>query len=169
MGSFNKICFIQYLSALETNIEHLSRAVSNNGYSVTVITASSTGKAISENIDGRYFYRIPVKGCRHKKSNILSFIIKTIKILNQQNFSIVHIGHSPSFFFLLKLLSRCDSKFIYHVLSYPISDSHIKAIKSMLGTFLQCFFMDKVIVQSAELKNKMPGIRNLKRTSIIEP
>jgi glycosyltransferase involved in cell wall biosynthesis len=168
MSAPNTICFIQYLNALETNLEHLSQAVAKNGYRVTVITVSPTDKEIFENIDGRYFYRIPVKGSRHKKSNTLSFIFKTIKLLNQQNFTIVHIGHSPSFFFLLKLLSRCNSKFIFHVLSYPISDSRLKVIKAMLSTFFQCLFMDKVIVQSDELKNKMLGIRNLKRTEIID-
>jgi glycosyltransferase involved in cell wall biosynthesis len=168
MSAPNTVCFVQYLYAIETNIEHLSKAVSELGFSVTVITASPTDQEILENIDGRIFYRIPIKGSRNKKSNTLSFILKTIKFLDEHDFSIVHIAHSPTFFILLKLLSRRDSKFIYHLLSYPISNSHLKAIRAMLSTFIQSLFIEKVIVQSEELKRKMIGIRNLKRTDIVD-
>jgi glycosyltransferase involved in cell wall biosynthesis len=162
-----KICFIQYLENLEANIEHLSKSISENGYDVTVLTISNTDQETFEVLDERKFYRIPLKGSRNKKINILLFIAKTVKYLKNNDFAIVHIGHSPRYFSLIKILSLCDAKFIYHLLSYPISLSRLKTIKQMLIIFIQCLLMDRIIVQSDELKKKMIGIRSLKKTYVI--
>jgi glycosyltransferase involved in cell wall biosynthesis len=162
-----KICYIQYFVDLETNIEHLSKAIAEINFDVTIITISPTDKELHEVVDGRKYYRIPLKEDKRSKKSVLFFILKIIKYLRKNDFDIVHIGHSPRYFGLIRIFSPCHAKFIYHSLSYPISSSALKAKKAMLLIYLQCLLMDKVIIQSKELMNKWIGIRNLQRTSVV--
>lgn len=165
-----KICYICYRNSPETNFEHLSKAVSENGYDVTIISLSEIGQQISELLDGRKIHRIPIPASRLKRKSIFSFISKTVEILNSHDFSIVHIDSSCPYFSLIKILTSNDAKFIYHVISHPISHSHLQAVKRMKRMFIifiQSLFMDKIIVQSEELKEKLIGIRTLKRTKVV--
>lgn len=162
-----KICYICYLRHPETNLEHYSRAVADNGFDVTILATSDTDQEVFEVLDGRKIYRIPLKGERKKRRTESSFILKAVKFLNKHNFSIVHIHSSCAYFALIRILSSNDAKFVYHTTSYPISESHLQAVKRMIFLFIQCLFMDKIIVQSEELKEKLIGIRNLKRSEIV--
>jgi len=162
-----KICYVCYRSAPETNFEHLSKAVSEGGYDVTILTFLGSGQANFEVLNGRKMYRIPLKGEREKRKNRLSFILKAVKFFNKHNFSIVHIHSSCKYFGLIKMLTLNNAKFIFHTTSYPMQSSHFKSLKKMVFIFLQSLFMDKIIVQSEELKEKWIGIRNLKRTEVV--
>jgi glycosyltransferase involved in cell wall biosynthesis len=163
-----KICYIQYFVNLETNIEHLSKAIAEYNFDVTIITISPTDKEMIEVVDGRKYYRIPLKEGKRNKKSVFSFIIKIIKYIRNNEFDIVHIGHSPQYFILLKFLCSKKSKFIFHLLSYPIADSSFSAIKRMIIIFIQSLFMNSIIIQSEELKKKMIGIRGLKKTDVVQ-
>lgn len=167
MGDSKRICFIQYLYELETNIEHLSKAVCDNGFDVTIVIVSDTNKAVFETKEGRKYYKIPVKGERPKNKNILYFIYETIKYIRKHNFSVVHIGHSPSYFLLIKLFCSNHINFIYHLLTYPIASTRIRSKIHMIITYFQCLFMDLNIIQSSELKENMIGLRSLGKTAVI--
>ena len=163
-----KICYICYRRFPDTNFEHYSKAVSDNGYDVSILTLLGSGQEIFEVLDRRKIYRIPLAGGKcGKRKRRLSFIFKTVSFLNKHDFSVVHIHSSCAYFGLIKILISDRAKFIYHTTSYPISDSHIKAVRRMIFLFLQSLFMDKIIVQSQELKEKLIGIRGLKRTAVI--
>jgi glycosyltransferase involved in cell wall biosynthesis len=162
-----KVCYICYRTAPETNIEHLSKMVSENGFDVTVITISHVDQEIFEILNGRKFFKIPLQGKRLKKKTIFLFILRTVKFLNKHDFAIVHMESSCKYFCLIKILTSSNAKFIYHSISYPISNSHFRSIKQMLIIFIQCLLMDKIIVQSEELRLKLIGIRSLKRTEVV--
>jgi glycosyltransferase involved in cell wall biosynthesis len=65
------------------------------------------------------------------------------------------------------MLASNGAKFVYHTTSYPISNTRLQAQKDMIITFIQSLLMNKIIVQSEELKEKLIGIRGLKRTEVI--
>jgi glycosyltransferase involved in cell wall biosynthesis len=161
------ICYVFYRPEPETNLEHLSKAVSDSGYDVTILARLDTGQGVFELLDRRQIDRISLAGKRGKRKRMLSFIFKTASFLNKHNFSIVHIHSSCAYFSLIKMLSSNRAKFIYHTTSYPISDSHIKAVRRMICLFFQSLFMDKIIVQSEELKERLIGIRGLKRSEVV--
>lgn len=162
-----KICYICYRSSPETNLEHYSKAVVDSGFDVTILATSDTGEETFEVLDGKKIYRIPLKGERNKRRTRLSFTLKAVRFLNKHDFSIVHIHSSCAYFGLIGMLTSNDAKFIYHTTSYPIAISHSRTVKKMIFIFLQCFFMNKIIVQSEELKEKLIGIRNLNRTQVV--
>ena len=162
-----KICYICYLRHPETNLEHYSRAVADNGFDVTILATSDTGQETFDILNRRKIYRIPLKGEHKKRKTLLSFILKAVKFLNKHDFSIVYIHSSCAYFSLIKILTSNRAKFIYHTTSYPISSSHLRAVKRMIFLFAESLFMDRVIVQSEELKEKLIGIRNLKRTEVV--
>jgi len=162
-----KICYICYLRHPETNLEHYSRAVSDNGFDVTILATSDTRDETFEVLDGRKIYRISLKGERKNRRTRLSFMLKAVKFLNKHDFSIVHIHSSCAYFSLIKILTSNRAKFIYHTTSYPISSSHLKVVRRMIYLFAESLFMDRVIVQSEELREKLIGIRNLKRTEVV--
>jgi glycosyltransferase involved in cell wall biosynthesis len=162
-----KICYICYRRFPDTNFQHYSKAVSDNGYDVNIVAFLDMRQEVSEVLDVRKIYRIslPIKSGRRKK--MFSFIFKTVNFLNKKKFSIVHIHSSCKYFSLIKILASNRAKFVYHTTSYPISSSHVNAVRRMIFVFLQSLFMDKIIVQSEELKEKLIGIRSLKRTEVI--
>lgn len=162
-----KICYICYRSSPETNLEHYSKAVADSGFDVTILATSDTGEETFEVFDGKKIYRIPLKGERKKRRTRLSFILKAVRFLNKHDFSIVHIHSSCVYFSLIKMLTSNRAKFIYHTTSYPISSSYLKAVRRMIFLFAESLFMDRVIVQSEELREKLIGIRNLKRTEVV--
>jgi glycosyltransferase involved in cell wall biosynthesis len=162
-----KICYICNLRHPETNLEHYSRAVADNGFDVTILATSDTDQEAFEVLDGRKIYKIPLKGERKKRRTRLSFILKVVTFLNKHDFSIVHIHSSCAYFSLIKILTSNRAKFIYHTTSYPISSSYLKAVRRMIFLFAESLFMGRVIVQSEELREKLIGIRNLKRTEVV--
>jgi len=162
-----KICYICYRSSPETNLEHYSKAVADNWFDVTILATSDTGEETFEVLDGKKIYRIPLNGEPKKRRNRLSFILKVVLFLNKHDFSIVHIHSSCKYFSLIKILTSNRAKFIYHTTSYPISSSYLKVVRRMIFLFVESLFMDRVIVQSEELREKLIGIRNLKRTEVV--
>ncbi len=163
-----KICYICHRRFPDTNFEHYSKAVSDNGYDVSILTLLGSGQEIFEVLDRRKIYRIPLAGGkRGKRKRMLSFILKSVDFFDKHDFSIVHIHSSCAYFGLIKILTSNRAKFIYHTTSYPISSSHIKAVRRMICLFFESLFMDKIIVQSQELKEKLIGIRGLKRTEVV--
>ncbi|OEU47571.1 MAG: hypothetical protein BA866_04215 [Desulfobulbaceae bacterium S5133MH15] len=162
-----KICYICYRRFPDTNFQHYSKAVSDNGYHVTVVSFLDTGQEVFEILDGRKIYRIPLPSNRGKRSSMFTFILHVVKFVNRHDFSIVHIHHTCAYFSLIRMLASNGAKFVYHTTSYPISNTRLQAQKDMIITFIQSLLMDKIIVQSEELKEKLIGIRGLKRTEVI--
>lgn len=162
-----KICYICYRNSPETNIEHYSRAVADNGFDVSILAISDTDEETFEVLDGKKIYRIPLNGEPNKRRTRLSFILKAVRFLNKHDFAIVHMESSCKYFCLIKILTSSNAKFIYHSMSYPISSSHLKVVRRMIFLFVESLFMDRVIVQSEELREKLIGIRNLKRTGVV--
>lgn len=166
--SQKSICYVCYRPEPETNLEQLSEAVSDSEYDVTILACLESSQEIFELLERRKIYRIPLPGGkRGKRKRMLSFILKSVDFFDKHDFSIVHIHSSCAYFGLIKILTSNRAKFIYHTTSYPISNSHIKAVRRMIFLFFQSLFMDKIIVQSEELKEKLIGIRGLKRTAVI--
>ncbi|MDL1979229.1 MAG: glycosyltransferase family 4 protein [Deltaproteobacteria bacterium] len=162
-----KICYICYRRFPDTNFQHYSKAVSDNGYHVTVVSFLDTGQEVFEILDGRKIYRIPLPSNRGKRSSMFTFILHVVKFVNRHDFSIVHIHHTCAYFSLIRMLASNGAKFVYHTTSYPISNTRLQAQKDMIITFIQSLLMNKIIVQSEELKEKLIGIRGLKRTEVI--
>jgi len=162
-----KICYICYRRFPDTNFEHYSKAVSDSGYDVTIVSYQDKDQKISETRDNRKIIRIALPGNSSERKSALFFISRVIKILNRNHFSIVHIHNSCRYFSLIKILTFKKAKFLYHITSYPISSSKMKAYKKMIENFLQSLFIDKIIVQSEELREKLIGTRNLKRTMVV--
>lgn len=162
-----KICYICYRRFPDTNFQHYSKAVSDNGYHVTVVSFLDTGQEVFEILDGRKIYRIPLPSNRGKRSSMFTFILHVVRFLNRHDFSIVHIHHTCAYFSLIRMLASNGAKFVYHTTSYPISNTRLQAQKNMIITFIESLLMDKIIVQSEELKEKLIGIRGLKRTEVV--
>ena len=163
----NRVCYICYRRFPDTNFEHYSKAVSDNGYDVTILAPLEPGQQISEIRDGRKIRRIPLPKRAKKRKSALEFVFNAVEFLNKHQFHIVHIHHTCPYFSLIRILTSQKRNFIYHITSYPISSSTFTAYKEMLKNFIQCLFMDKIIVQSEELREKLIGIRSLKRTVVV--
>jgi glycosyltransferase involved in cell wall biosynthesis len=123
--------------------------------------------------EGFFFISIPAKKeyfpekiwTRLKK---ILFIFKVARIIRNKDFSIIHIDTNCRYYFLLKLLYP-KIRMIYHIQSYPISLSknRIGVYKTILGVFLQSFFLKSIIVQDEGQKHRWHGIKNLKKTKIV--
>jgi glycosyltransferase involved in cell wall biosynthesis len=167
--SKQKICFLSYRKVPCTVVENFSRTVSSAGYDVSVITIRNSGEPEIEIINGRKFYRIslldnyPLQG----RINWLVFVLKAITILNRNRFHIIQITTTCPYFILLRLFTFTYSKAIFHILSYPIATSSIRSLKRMLFTSFQCYFMDRIVIQSEELKKNWIGLRNLPKAIVI--
>ena len=72
-----------------------------------------------------------------------------------------------SLFCAFKTVHFLYSKSIFHIVSYPIATSYARSLKRMLITAAQCLFMDKIVVQSEELKRNWVGISRLKKAIVI--
>ena len=121
--SQKSICYVFYRPEPETNLEHLSKAVSDSGYDVTILARLEPSQEIFELLDRRKIYRIPLPGGkRGKRKRMLSFILKSVDFLNKHDFSIVHIHSSCAYFSLVKILTSNRAEFIYHkrVILYQI-------------------------------------------------
>ena len=165
--SKKNICYICYRRFPDTNFENYSQAVSESGYDVTIISYQDKDQKASETRDNRKIMRIPLHEHSSKRKRALIFILKIVEILNKNHFSIVHIHHTCPYFFLAKILTLRKAKYIYHTTSYPISTTRSMKYKQMLKNFVQCLFMDKIIIQSEELRLKLIGIRSLKKTEVV--
>jgi glycosyltransferase involved in cell wall biosynthesis len=163
-----RVCYVFYGNEPETNFENLSIYTFTHGFDVFFITfLSKKENFITENNKERKFFKIDLKNNRKKRLRLLEFIFKAIKIINRENFDIVHIHSSCKYFSLIKMLSKANSKFIYHITSYPIQKSHLRSLEKMIFIYIQTFFVDKIIVQSQELKNKLVGIRKNKKAIVV--
>jgi glycosyltransferase involved in cell wall biosynthesis len=167
MKKKNRICFICYRKFPDINFENYSKFVAENKYDVSVISYLYKNQPKYEEVDKRKIWRIKLPVAKSNKKKILYFIKETVKILKRQNFSIIHIHHTCKYFLLIKLLNYKKSKYIYHITSYPIAESHFQSYKQMMIMFLQSLFFDKIIIQSSELKEKLIGIRNLEKASVV--
>ena len=164
-----KICYISYRRDRSPVLEHFSHFVSHHGYDVTMITLCNPGQESFEIDNGRKIHRISVLNniATTKRLNKLRFVSKVIAFLNRNDFSIIHMDTNCPYFILLKIFTLNNSKFVYHILTYPLSTSHLRSLKKMLASSIQCLFMDKTIVQSEELREHWIGIRNLRKTVVI--
>jgi len=161
-----RICFIQYRERIETNIYHLSGFLQKNGFDVTILNRCYTQKPDGLLNDGRriLYFKIPAPyNCR--KSRII-FILKVIKYLKTNIYSILHVDSSCDYFVTLKIF-WIKAKIVYHIQSYPLLNQRIKLFKRLLLVFIQGIFMDAIIIQSEEQKKKWYGIKNLKKVKVV--
>jgi glycosyltransferase involved in cell wall biosynthesis len=164
-----KICYISYRKTPSPVIENFSQAVFDSGYDVTIITIRNPGEPSFEIDNGRKIYRISISDSypATNRKNGLRFISKVIPILNRNRFSIIHMTTNCPYFIFLKLFTFSYAKSILHILTYPLASARIRSLKHMLTKSIQCYFMDKTIVQSEELKKNWIGIRKLKKAVVI--
>lgn len=162
-----KICYICYRKPLDLVFEHFSEAVSHHEYDISILTLLDKGQKDYEILNGRKIYRIPLPDTIGAKRRKFLFISKVTRFLKKHDFSIIHIHVSCSYFILIKMFASRDAKFVFHILSYPISTSRFRALKAMIKIFIQCLFMDKIIVQSEELKEHWIGLRSLRKAEIV--
>lgn len=168
-NSKKKICYISYRKLPSTVIDNFSKAVHDSGYDVSLITLRNPEEPGFEINNGRKIYRISLLKDypRTSRRNSLKFISKVIPILNRNRFAIIQITTSCPYFILFKLFTFFYAKSIYHILSYPISNAFIRSLKKMLITSIQCYFMDKIIVQSEELKKNWIGLSKVEKAIVI--
>ena len=150
-------------------IDNFSKAVFNSGYDVSLITLRNPGEPEFEIDNGRKIYRISLRDDYPimSRRNSLKFIFKVIPILNRNRFAIIQITTTCQYFILFKLFTFLYAKSIFHIISYPISTAFIRSLKKMLTSSLQCYFMDKIVVQSEELKKNWIGLSKLKKAVVI--
>lgn len=163
------VCFICYRSFPDTNFEHYSKAVAEAGYDVTVVAYLENGQLASEYRDKREIIRIPVTGNPFTRKNRLKFTVELVNFLRKRHFSIIHLHHTCAYFAAIKLmlLHRKHTGFIYHITSHPISNSRFSAQRQIIRDFVQSLLMDKVIIQSEELKERLRGFRSLARSHVV--
>ena len=162
-----KICFLCYRNFPDTNFEHYSRFTSDYGFDVSVISFLKKGQKKFEIKNNRKIFRIPLIETKNSRKKHLKFLQDAIQILKVNHFDIIQIHHTCSYFLLIKLSIRKKAKFIFHITSYPISQNKIERNRKMLSNFIQSLFLDKIIIQSTELKEKLFGFKNLKKAEIV--
>lgn len=161
-----KVAYIAYRDDLETNLEHISRIISENEYDVRIYKLGSCDASGSKQNGGRVFRCIKKNRSRSGRLNRLLFVIAAVKDMRKYRPAIVHIESSCKYFGMMKLLApRC--KYVYHALSYPMYKKRWQVLKRMLSVYLQCLFMDAVIIQSDAQKKQWLGIRNFEKTYIV--
>jgi glycosyltransferase involved in cell wall biosynthesis len=165
-----KICFIIYQKVRSPVMDNFSKAIYSAGYDVSIITLRHPGEAAFEVDHGRKIFRISLSGgvmkINRRKTKV-EFLLKVIPILKQNRFSIIQFHHTCDYFILIRLITLIYSKSIFHITSYPIAPTILRSLKRMLMTSLQCYFLDKVVVQSEELKENWIGLRKLKKAVVI--
>ena len=161
-----KICYIAYRRELETNLEHISRYVSENRHEVTILNISSEHRDDFERRDGSKIKYINLPNRFDKRAIRLLFILKVVRLLRRNAFSIVHVESSCKYFGLLKVLAP-KPKYIYHALSYPMYKRRWRVLLRIIGVLIQSIFLDMVIIQSKEQKDRWFGVRSLKKTQIV--
>lgn len=161
------VCFICYRNFPDTNFENYSHFVSEAGYHVTVVAFKAPGQKSFEIIGNRKIYRVTLPQTNQIRRKWWAFAVWVIKFLRHNNFSIVHIHNTCPYFLSYKVFANFRSKYVYHNTSYPVSTSKYRTYKRMIIDFLQALFMDRLIIQSEELKNRLVGIRNLAKTQVM--
>jgi len=162
-----KICFICYRRFPDTNFDNYSRVVAENGYDVSIISYHCKNQSKYEFNGKRVIRRIRLPYTKSNRKKVFIFIKETVKILRKHKFPVIHIHHTCAYFLLIKLLNFKKAKYIYHITSYPIAESHFQSMKQMVVMFFQSLFMDEIIIQSHELKEKLIGIRRLSRAVVV--
>ena len=163
----NRIVYLCYRRFPDTNFENYSKFTADSGFDVSIISYLSPGQRIFERNGNRKIFRIALQNCKSKRKKYIKFLLDAIHILKIYEFDIIHIHHSCSYFLLYKLLLRKKCKFIFHITSYPISKNSIEKYKKMILIYFQSLFMDRIIIQSIELKERLIGIRNICKSKIV--
>jgi glycosyltransferase involved in cell wall biosynthesis len=149
-------------------IEHFSRFVAEAGYDVTVLLyRSEVPKPFADDTNGRQFIRIPLPGSPFGMRSRRAFTASVADFLSRNDFSIVHFHNSCEYFGIVKLLTSCNARFVFHNTTHPVSDSRIRIAKRKLVESLQCLLMDAVVVQSEELRDKLPIVKKLSNSVVI--
>jgi glycosyltransferase involved in cell wall biosynthesis len=161
-----KICYIAYRCELETNLEHISRYVSENRYEVTILNISSEHRDDFERRDGSKIKYINLPNRFDKRAIRLLFILKVVRLLRRNAFSIVHVESSCRYFGFLKVLVP-KPKYIYHALSYPMYKRRWHVLLEIIRVLIKSVLLDAVLIQSKEQKDRWVGVRNLKKTQIV--
>jgi glycosyltransferase involved in cell wall biosynthesis len=162
-----KICFICYLKKSDPVLKQFSRSLSNAGYDVTMLSILDAGQKEFETRNDRKIYRINMPFKLNNRMRRFLFFFKSIIFVRKYQFSIIHIHFRFPYFALFKVFSLIRATFIVHIVSAPSSKPRLKKKIKKIIIFLQCMLMDKVIIQSEELKHNWIGLRNLKKAEII--
>jgi len=161
------VCYVCYRKFPDTNFEHYSSYVSDHGYDVTILSYLDKGQEAFEERDGRKVYRFPLLSSVFSRKSKIAFARLVLDFINANSFSIVHVHHTAPYFFLYKLFAKHRSRFIFHTTSFPISESRLRTRKRIIVAYLQCLLMDMVIIQSEELRERLPGIRRMAKTRVV--
>ncbi len=169
MSKNTKICFVSYRQPFEVVLDNFSKSLQHcsNNYEVTLL-ANDT-KIINSYIDGnnRKIIKLTLLNSAHTSWRKFKFALKVINHLNTNDYTIIHLDISCQFFSLIKILTKKDKLFVFHILSYPVTHSKLLRFKTMLSVFLQSLIIDKVIIQSQEIKDKWIGLNKSKNSTVI--
>ena len=166
--SKTKICLVSYRDPYEVVLDNFSKAIlSKNNYEVTLLGSGANNSEPCTDNYNRKIVKLRLAETTYQSWRKFTFALKVIKYLNSNSFSIIHLDISCRYFGLIKLLTRRNRIFIFHILSYPVTDSRFIRFKMMLLVYLQCLLMNKIIVQSQEIKDRWLGIKNLNKAIVI--
>ena len=163
-----KVCFISYREPFEVVLDNFSKTILHkDNYEVTLLgsKANYSEPYIDEN--NRKIIKLRLFEGINQGMRKFIFALKVIKYLNSNDFSIIHIDISCRYFGLMKLFTKGNKKFVFHILSYPVTNSKITRYKKMFFIYLQCILFDKIIVQSQEIKDRWLGIKKMNRAIVI--
>jgi glycosyltransferase involved in cell wall biosynthesis len=163
----NRVCYICYREHPGTVFDQFSRFVAEYGFDVTVVTYRTKDEKPFVECDGRKFLRIGLPTAPFAMRSKAAFVSAIVDFLNRNDFSIVHFHNSCDCFGIIKLLTSSKAIFVYHTTSHPVSQSSVRIAKRKAIDIVQCLLMNAVIIQSEELKDRLPGIRSLRRSVII--
>ena len=161
------VCFVYYRKFPDTNFENYSYYLSENGYDVTVIAYLAPGQENFELYGKRKIHRVKLPKKPSSVKSQIVFMVEVIKFLRSKRFSIVHIHHTSTYFLMFKIFGKKGPRYVFHLTSHPVSKSILRIKKRMIVIFLQSLFMDRLIIQSEELKEKLLGVRKLKKAQVI--
>lgn len=166
-----KICFVLYEEFPDTGPVRLAYAkeLVRNGHSVTIITYLSKDQDVFQSIDGVNIIRFPISQKPFSKIGMLVFLSKALRFINAKNFNIVHIFNTCPYFGSLVLFGPKSSKYLYHTMSHPLSDSGLRIWFRKEFIALNMKLMSGVLFLSTELKDHLCKNRRLNNTDIVPP
>lgn len=163
-----KICFISYREPFEVVLDNFSKAIlAQTDYKIELLVNNNNNIDYYKFPIGRNITKIKLSNKINPRLRKFIFALKVVSFLRNNEYSIIHLDISCRYIGIIKLLSRSKAKIIFHILSYPVTNSKYVRLKKMVTIYLQCLLVDKVIVQSKEIKDRWIGIKHLKSAVVI--
>ena len=164
------ICYVSYKDEPDSMLKNYVSVLADNDMKIIIITRGRAGQKrnqkFGKNISLKriFFTKNPTA-----RKSLLAYIMRVCCFLNKNDFDVVMIHSGCKYFVLIKLMAKINTKFIYHLTSHPVSEKNnsVRFYMHKLIVFLQCLFMDSIVILCDELKQHWVGLRNLKKAVIV--